>query len=41
MLLASYGLRGLLEVSDITEEAVVEILIDARLIKLEDYFEDD
>lgn len=39
MLLDSYGLEELLEENDITEEVVVEILINRRLINLEDYFD--
>lgn len=39
MLLDSYGLEELLEENDITEEAVVEILINRKLINLEDYFD--
>jgi len=40
MLLTSYGLEELLEENDITEEVVVEILINRALINLEDYFDD-
>lgn len=39
MLLDSYGLEELLEENDITEEVVVEILINRKLINLEDYFD--
>lgn len=39
MLLDSYGLEELLEENDITEEVVVEILINRKLISLEDYFD--
>lgn len=41
MLLASYDLETLLEENDITEESVVEMLINQGLINLEDYFEYD
>lgn len=41
MLLASYDLETLLEENDITEECVVEMLINQGLINLEDYFEYD
>lgn len=40
VLLASYSLEDLLEENDITEEAVVTMLLDAGLINLENYFED-
>lgn len=39
LLLDSYGLETLLEENDITQEVVVEILVNRRLINLEDYFE--
>lgn len=39
LLLDSYGLETLLEENDITEEVVVEILINRKLINLEDYFD--
>lgn len=38
LLLDSYGLDLLLEENDITEEIVLEILINRKLINLEDYF---
>jgi len=41
LLLSSYSLEKLLEECDITEEVVVEMLIDAGLINLEDFFEYD
>lgn len=41
MLLSSYSLEELIEQNDVTEEIVLEILINRGLIKLEDYFEDD
>ena len=39
MLLMSYELSDLLEENDVTEEYVVKLLIDLKLIKLEDYFD--
>lgn len=41
MLLSSYSLEELIEQNDITEEIVLEILINRGLVKLEDYFEYD
>lgn len=38
LLLDSYGLDLLLEENDITQEIVLEILINRKLINLEDYF---
>lgn len=38
MLLMSYELTDLLEDNDISEEYVLELLIELNLIKLEDYF---
>lgn len=40
-LVENYGLMLLLEQNDITEERVIEWLIDERLIDLEDYFNTD
>lgn len=40
-LVENYGLSLLLEQNDITEERVIEWLIDERLIDLEDYFNMD
>lgn len=40
-LVENYGLLLLLEQNDITEERVIEWLIDERLIDLEDYFNTD
>ena len=40
-LVENYGLLLLLEQNDITEERVIEWLIDERLIDLEDYFNND
>lgn len=40
ILLSSYSLEELIEDNDITEETVVEILINRGLIRLEDYFND-
>lgn len=39
ILLASYGLERLLEDNDVTEQIVVEMLINEGYIDLEDYFE--
>ena len=41
LLLTSYGLRTLLEEHDITEEAVITLLVDQGFIDLERYFEDE
>lgn len=41
LLLTSYSIEDLLEENDITDEAVVEMLINRGLINLEDYFDDD
>ena len=40
-LVENYGLLLLLEQNDISEEKVVEWLVDERLIDLEDYFNMD
>lgn len=40
-LVENYGLLLLLEQNDISEEKVIEWLIDERLIDLEDYFNMD
>jgi hypothetical protein len=40
-LVENYGLLLLLEQNDITEEKVIEWLIEERLIDLEDYFNMD
>lgn len=40
LLLSSYSLEELIEENDITEEAVLEILINRGLVRLEDYFDD-
>lgn len=40
LLLSSYSLEELIEENDVTEEAVLEILINRGLVKLEDYFDD-
>ena len=39
LLLASYSLETLLEECDITEEVVVQMLVEAGLINLEEFFE--
>lgn len=39
LLLASYSLEELLEQADVTEEAVVELLIEEGLIDLERFFD--
>ena len=38
MLLNSYGLKYLLEVSDLTDEVVIALLVSEGLLDLEDYF---
>lgn len=40
-LVENYGLMLLLEQNDITEERVIDWLIDERLIDLDDYFNTD
>lgn len=40
LLLDSYGLEFLMQENDITEEFVLEFLIDEKKIDLEDYFDD-
>lgn len=40
-LVENYGLLLLLEQNDISEEKVIEWLVDERLIDLEDYFNMD
>jgi len=40
LLLSSYSLEELIEENDITEEIVIEILVNRGLIKLEEYFND-
>jgi hypothetical protein len=40
-LVENYGLALLLEQNDITEERVIEWLVDEKLIDLEDYFNMD
>ena len=39
LLMSSYSLELLMEENDITEESMVEYLVDSGLVDLEDYFD--
>jgi hypothetical protein len=41
LLLDSYGLEGLLEENDITQEYVVKLLFREKMIKRSDFFEEE